>query len=166
MEKYDFLADALQTNVINYLKDWDYNDLHELGYFLATNYMNTPPNEKQLEFIDEFISRPKWIIFDDEFIQNNAKYFVSSKDTKMLVHELSGYVLHQCNNRFGIAITRLEVAKSNLKVLKLSLRAETFGILYDNSVKLKVKKAIAYKKILEMLIKYGIFTPEELENYE
>ena len=165
MSKFDFLAKALQTNVINFLKDWEAKDLQQLGYFFAANYMHEAPTPKQMEFITEFIGKEQWDLFDDEIIQGNGKYFIASKPTKSLVHELSGYILHQCNNRFNLTITQLELAQSDYNLLKLRLRAETLGILYDNSVKLKVKKAIAYKKLLAMFIKYGIFAKEELENY-
>jgi hypothetical protein len=167
MEKYDFLADALQTNVVNYLKDWDSQDLQELGYFFAVNYMHEAPNEKQLEFITEFIGKDEWDVFDDEIIQGNGKYFIASKPTKVLVHELSGYILHICNHRFNLTLLLLKLAKSDFNLLKIQLRADTLTALLESCGErgLKVGKAKAYKKLLEMLIKRSIFTPEELENY-
>ena len=93
MNKLDKLTNALQDKVVSYLDTLNHDDVARLGIYLGSEVFNgVEPNEVQKAFIDKFIGQRQFDKFIEEFVTTQP-IFVSSKPTRSLIVELTGYVL-------------------------------------------------------------------------
>ena len=59
----DFIYKSTYKNILNFIKDRPLNEIYDLCDYLGGTYMNTPPNEPQKEFIEEFFGHHEWAVY-------------------------------------------------------------------------------------------------------
>ena len=167
MNKLDKLTNALQDKVVTYLDTLNHDDVARLGIYLGSEVFNgVEPNEVQKAFIDKFIGQRQFDKFIEEFVTTHP-IFVSSKPTRSLIVELTGYVTYYATRKLlqsekqhqhQQSLERLLNAKVNA-VLARAILAKSIEIHNENKV---IKAADVLAELVEGLHDLG-FGDENLK---
>lgn len=136
-----FKEKSLQTNIDNFIKELDDLTLYRLSNYLNSTFVDTPPDETQKRFINEFFGEDEWVNYIRDFYTKTGKYFVSTP--KFNLAKIKEYVMFKISHRFIDLLVEHNKIDTELIKLKMDICDLKIKIGENNINKLKLKIGIS-----------------------